>query len=63
MLLFSCMHVEKKKKIVIVYLLLCVPCQEITQDCTQSLLRNHLNYALKVKARRSRKKFIYIFII
>ena len=40
--------------------LLCVPCQEITQDCTQSLLRNHLNYVLKVKSRRM-KKGIYIY--
>ena len=45
MLLFSCMHVEKAYR----FLLLCVPCQEITQDCTQSLLRNHLNYLLKNK--------------
>ena len=45
MLLFSCMHVEKKEdKNSFSFLLLCVPCQEITQDCTQSLLRNHLNY-------------------
>ena len=48
MLLFSCMHVEKKEnKYSYNFLLLCVPCQEITQDCTQSLLRNHLNYVLK----------------
>ena len=29
------------------FLLLCVPCQEITQDCTQSMLHNYLNYVLK----------------
>ena len=51
MLLFSCMHVEKKHSYS--FLLLCVPCQEITQDCTQSLLRNHLNYV------RRRRKIIY----
>ena len=49
MLLFSCMHVEKKEENNYSYsfLLLSVLCQEITQDCTQSLLRNHLNYVLK----------------
>ena len=48
MLLFSCMHVEtKENKNSYSFLLLCVSCQEITQDCTQLLLRNHLNYVLK----------------
>ena len=39
------LHIEKSYS----FLLLCVPCQEIIQDCTQSLLRNHLNNLLKVK--------------
>ena len=50
MLLFSCLHVEKNYSV----LLLCVPCQEITQDCMQLLLRNHLNY-LKVRLRQKIK--------
>ena len=48
MLLFSCMHLEKSFSL----LLMCVPCQEITQDCTQSLLRNHLNNIVFVIQRK-----------
>ena len=35
---------KKENKNSYSFLLLCVPCQEITQDCTQSLLRNHLHH-------------------
>ena len=41
------LHARRKNKNSYSFLLLRVPCQEITQDCTQSLLRNHLNYVLK----------------
>ena len=51
MLLLSCMHVEKSYS----FLLLCDPCQEITQDCTRLLLPNHLNYLFKSLTKKKKK--------
>ena len=73
MLLFGCMNVEKNYS----FLLLCVPCQEITQDYTKSLLRKHLNYFMIMYILFGRmfgrmgsnsklnqeEKYIYIFTI
>ena len=56
MLLLGCWHVERVK----IFLLLCVPCHEITQDCTKSLLRNYLIIYLKVKSRKEKLSTIKI---